>query len=388
MNFERLQSESQNDYIIRICGMKEALGITWDDIATIINNETGVERTGVAYRKYYARHKDDAPFRLDTDTKESLAVQMERNKLQATKLEASRYIRQYSRFELFYDNIREAIEALPVPAFEPIPESYSNKEYVLTLADLHYGSVFDSENNEYSRKECSKRLQLLLGHVIDYIKYEGIQHMYVLSLGDSVQGILRITDLQLNDIPVVDCVVEVSRLIAQFLNELSKYISVDFYAVSAANHSQTRPIGSKASELATEDVERIIINYIADLLRDNYRVAVCTDMSRDYVDFDIFDYNVIAMHGHQIKNTQTAIKDMSALCQKFYDYMFLGHYHSGQELCVGERDFHNIEVLISPSIIGSCQYSDRLMRGAKAAARVYEFDAKHGHTGTKTFILN
>lgn len=388
MSFTRERSESAHDYIIRICGMKGELGYTWDDIADVINGELGYSRTGVAYRKFYARHKDDAPVTIDYETEDSLAIQVERNKLQATKIEANRYIRQYSRFDLFYSNVREAIETLPLPEFQAIPPEYSGKQYVLTISDLHYGSTYESENNDYSRKECERRLTALLGEVIEFIKYEGVQHMFVLSLGDTVQGILRMTDLQLNDIPVVDCVVEVSRLLAQFLNQLSAYTLIDFYAVSAANHSQTRPLGSKASELATEDVERIIINYVADMLRDNSRISVYTDMSRDYVDFKIFDYNVIAMHGHQIKNTNTAIRDMSALCQKFYDYMFIGHYHSRQEICVGERAGHNIEVLIAPSVIGSCQYSDKLMRGAKASACIYEFDEQHGHTGTKTFILN
>lgn len=389
MDFKRLDGENDKEYILRICGAKTDIGCTWDDIANIINEELGYDRTGLAYRKFYTRHNHDIDMpKLDYETQSSIAIRMERDKLQATKLEESRFLRHYSRFDLFYSNIREAIESLPMPTLNPLPVSCSDKEYVLTLSDLHYGSTYESENNEYSRKECERRLSALLGEVIEFVKYEGVRHMHILSLGDTVQGILRMTDIQINDIPVVDCVVEVSRLLAQFLNELSAYTFIDFYAVSAANHSQTRPLGSKASELATEDVERIIINYISDMLLNNPRVWAHTDMSRDYVCFKIFDYNIIAMHGHQIKDKNNAIKDMSALCQKFYDYMFMGHYHSRQEICVGEKDGHNIEVLISPALIGSCQYSDKMMTGAKSAACIYEFDERHGHTGTKTFILN
>lgn len=388
MDFNKLSNETNDEYIIRICGMKEELGVTWDKIADIINDNLGVDRTESTYRKFYARHTQSLPLNIDAETAESLLTQVERAKLQTTKVEMNRYLRQYSRFDLFYDNIRDAIETLPMPEVKPAPAVTNDKEYILAISDLHYGATYSSENNEYSRKECERRLNVLLGEVIDFVKYEGIDHLNVVSLGDTIQGILRMTDLQLNDIAVVDCVVEISRIIAQFLNELSAYVFVDYYAVSAANHSQTRPIGSKASELAAEDVERIIINYVSDLLADNGRVWVYTDMSRDYIDFSVFDYNVIAMHGHQVKNMQTAIRDMSALCQKFYDYMLIGHFHSAQEICVGERDGHNIEVLVSPSIIGSCQYSDKLMKGAKASAKIYEFDERRGHTMTKTIILN
>lgn len=388
MDFRKLRDETSDEYIIRVCGMKDASGYTWDKIAAIINNELGQERTESSYRKFYARYTHNIPLNLETDTAESFMNQIERNKLQTTKVELNRCLRQYSRFDLFYDNIRDAIETLPMPVVKPAPTVTSDNEYVLVISDLHYGATYASENNEYSREECRRRFNRLLGETIEFIKYEGVEHLNIVSLGDTVQGILRMTDLQLNDIAVVDCVVEVSRIIAEFLNELSAYVYIDYYAVSAANHSQTRPLGSKASEIATEDVERIIINYISDMLRDNGRVWVYTDMTRDYVDFSVFDYEIIAMHGHQIKNLNTAIKDMSSLCQKFYDYMLLGHYHSSQEICVGEKGGHNIEVLVSPSVIGSCCYSDKLMRGAKAAAKIYEFDQNHGHTMTRTIILN
>lgn len=388
MDYKRASDETKEEYILRICGLKDVIGVTWDRIAAIINENLGIERTESSYRKFYARHANGLPLNIDAETAQSLNIQSERNKLHTTKVELNRYLRHYSRFDLFYENIRDAIETLPPPEVKPFPAKASDKEYILTISDLHYGSTYTSENNRYSRDICRQRLNTLLGEVIEFVKYEGVEHLNVVSLGDTIQGILRLTDLQLNDIAVVDCVVEISRILAAFLNELTAYVYVDYYAVSAANHTQTRPIGSKASELATEDVERIIINYISDLLADNGRACIHTDMSRDYIDFSVFDFQVIAMHGHQIKNLPTAIKDMSSVCQKFYDYMLLGHLHSAQELCVGERDEHNIEVLVSPSIIGSCPYSDKLLKGSKSAAKIYEFDERHGHTMTKTIILN
>jgi hypothetical protein len=39
-------------------------------------------------------------------------------------------------------------------------------------------------------------------------------------------------------------------------------------------------------------------------------------------------------------------------------------------------------------MIGSDPYSDSIMKGSKAAAKVYGFDNLHGHTETYKFILN
>lgn len=401
IDLKRRPDESPADYEMRICGLKEILGKRWDEVAAIINEELGQDYTESRYRKRYnaavVTSEHTRPLgsgavvdtsALDNMTQLKTELAMERQKLSAEKLELQRQLRQQARFELFYDKVASAVQALPVLDFQPLPVAASEKAWVLTLADLHYGSTFYSENNCYSREVAQSRMQDLCGQVIAEVQKNQIDYLTILSLGDTIEGLLRMTDLKLNDIPVVDCVVEVSRLLAQFLNQLSVYCLIDFYAVSAANHSQTRPLGSKANELATEDLERIIINYIKDMLADNDRVDVWIDLDREYVTFDLFDIHCVALHGHQIKNLQSALKDLSSLHQQFYSYLFCAHFHAAQEIVVGERDGHNCEVLVSPSLIGSDPYSDKLLKGAKAASALYGFDREHGHISTTKFILN
>lgn len=201
-------------------------------------------------------------------------------------------------------------------------------------------------------------------------------------------GILRITDLQLNEIPVVESVVEISRLLAQFLNDISAFCEIEYYHCSNSNHSQTRPLGTKASELAAEDLEKIIVSYIHDLLRDNPRIKVISDLDKDYLTFNIFDFKAIVLHGHQIKNTKDVLKDLSNLHRQFYDFCFLGHTHAANEIIVGEDISHNLEILTCPSFIGSDPYSDSLMVGCKSMVKLYEFDKIYGHTASRNIILN
>ena len=196
------------------------------------------------------------------------------------------------------------------------------------------------------------------------------------------------TDLQINDIPVVDAVVEISRLIAEFLNELSASCNITYYHVPKANHSQIRPLGSKASEIASEDMEKIIVNYISDLLKNNSRVTVKSNLEKDYVDFKIFDFECTSLHGHQIKNIKTTVKDLSNINRKWYSYVFLGHTHSANEIIVGEENHNNIEVLTIPSFIGSDPYADSLFVGSKAMVKIFEFDRVYGHIGSRYIILN
>jgi len=281
------------------------------------------------------------------------------------------------------------ITTLPLPEFYPtISELENVKEYVLSIADIHAGATFTSENNEYSLDICKERFETLLGETIQFVQDKNLSKIKVIEMGDSIQGLLRLSDLKLNESSVVEATVFVSRLIAQFLNELSAYCYVEYYHVPTSNHSQNRPLGTKASEIATEDVEYVISHYIKDVLSNNNRVTVNLNSGKEYIKIPILDYNAIAMHGHQIKNIKDSLKDLSQLHREFYDFVFLAHYHSGSEMIVGESIINDSEVLICPSFVGSDPYSDSLMVGSKASCKIFGFDYYKGHTETYKILLN
>lgn len=317
-----------------------------------------------------------------------LELEKERKKLQATKIEYNRNLRTASRFELFYENVREAIRALEVPDFKDIPLVDNEKEYVLNFSDIHYASTFVSVNNEYSREICHERFNLMAEKTIKFVTENKVAKLLVINNADSIQGMLRISDVKLNDIPVVESVVEVSQLLAKFLNKLSKYVNIEYIHVPMANHSQTRPLGTKASELPAEDMEKIIVNYVADLCINNKRIYVHRKYKGDNVQFKIFDFECIALHGHQIKNIKSSLRDLSQLHRKWYSFVFLGHYHNSINYTSGEKETYNAEILVAPSIVGSCQYSDKLMVGGKSMAKIYGFDRVEGLVETRNLILN
>ena len=305
----------------------------------------------------------------DTDIDDKIReLQKERHKNQATAIELNRLNRQQDRFELFYENIKNAIQALPVPHFtyDGSRLHESQKEYLLSIADIHGGANFKSENNEYSLEICANRFNKLLNYMIPYVQKHNITKLNVVELGDSIQGILRISDVKLNETSVVNAVVY----------------------VPSANHTQTRCLGTKANELVAEDLEYVIANYIKDVLVNNKNINVYTNFGHEYIEIPLFDFNVIALHGHQINNIQNSLRDLSMLHHKFYDYCILGHTHASNDMVVGEGVSNDVEVLVCSSFIGSDPYSDKLMKGAKAACKVFIFDDINGHIGTDKIILN
>lgn len=207
-------------------------------------------------------------------------------------------------------------------------------------------------------------------------------------MGDDIQGILRLSDLQLNESSVVKATVFVAKTIARFLNDLSEYCFIDYYHCPTSNHSQTRPLGTKASEIASEDVEYVICNYIKDVLVNNSRIIPHMNFGYEYIEIPIFDFKTIAMHGHTINNIDNVLKDLTYHKKTFYTTVFLAHYHAAKMGTVGEMSDTDCEVIVCPSFVGSCPYSEKLMKGAKPSCCIYGYDKKYGHLETYKFILN
>ena len=395
--YTRLPNETDEALILRICRDKGFIG-SWDDVAVVLNRLLGANYRPNTYRNNFQSYNKFRQVDLEKSESSLLEeikeqrreLEKEKIQIQTANIERNRIDRAESRHKMYYQYVGTAIQSLPMPDFRPLYSDFENKvEYLATLADVHYGANFKSENNEYSPAIAKERFEYLSARIVSFVQSHKLRKIHIVSLGDLVQGVLRVSDLKINDSSVVKAVVEISRLVALFLNEISAYVMVEYYHSPTANHTQIRPLGTKASEIADEDLEYVIGNYIKDLCANNDRITVhLADEGKQYIEIPIFDYEIVAMHGHQIKNIETSVRDMSMLKRTFIDYLILGHFHNGKEIPSFESSCYDTEILVSPSFIGSDPYSDSIMKGAKASVKIYGFDDIYGHTETHKIILN
>ena len=398
MEYKRYESETEEELTYRICSDKDKIG-SWQAVADILNRLLGTEFTESKFRKSYqafekmldankGKFLDDDNYLKEIDLKHE-AIRKERIKLQTANVERGRVDRGESRQEMYYEFVGAVKDTIPLPEFRPINLYSGDKEYLCCIADIHFGAKFKSENNEYSIEICEDRFNLLLSHLIEFIEEKRLSRIHILELGDSIQGILRISDLKINETTVAKATVQVSKLIAKFLSDLSKYCYVDYYHVPFANHTQTRNLGTKAGELADEDAEYVISHYIEDLCSNNNRINVnLAEEGKQYISVPIQGNEIVAMHGHTIKNIESSIKDLSMMRREFIDYLFLGHYHGNKEMNGNEGCCNDTEVIVCPSFVGSDPYSDSLMKGSKSSVKIYGFDDLYGHNETYKFVLN
>lgn len=312
-----------------------------------------------------------------------IELQKERVKISTLRNELNKTIREESRKELFYANIRDAVVSNPLEPvqFDICYEQQPSKEYLLTFADVHYGSTFDVGINKYSPEICQERFNQLFSETVELIEEEGINHLYIASLGDLIQGVLRLSDVKLNSISMIEQVMGIARLVANFLNQLSQYCKITYLHVINANHSELRLLGSKSGELQ-EDVELLIGSYIKDLLVLNNRVEVIIG-DDSVMDINLCGYNIGLTHGQHIKNKESYIKDLSATRHKHYDFLILGHIHHYSCVTVSTtQDGNPTQVISVPSVVGSCPYSQKIMKTSPSGALLLCFKENHGKINT------
>jgi hypothetical protein len=243
-------------------------------------------------------------------------------------------------------------------------------------------------NNEYSPEIAKQRMEQLIAEVVDIVETYDLDHIDVINGADSIEGMsLRVSQLQSLSMGFIDQTIQFSKFISSWLNELSKHVKITYHHVPASNHSQIRPFNSSRNEFTSEDLEKVIMNYVHDSLENNPRITVPL-YDTDIVKLNIQGYNVWALHGHQLKGKKDAIRDLSNLHRSFIDYLYVAHFHHAGSLTVGESKTNNVELIQIPSVMGSDEYSDSLMTGAKAGAEFAIYEKNKGRRIIHNILLN
>jgi len=403
MEYFKKENESDFDYIIRLVDGKSN-GLYDIDYTELFKLGFGVELNPDECRKRYYGLKMILPY-LDNEKVKNISsddilleleskkieLQKEKYKIQTLRLDLNRIIRESSRTELLFEEFILALkecEKLPFPQFKELHNQPVNKQYILSFADSHFGKEFESITNEYNLDIVYDRFNKLLNEIIEIVDECKINKLIILALGDLVEGMcLRISQLSSLKIGITKQTVEFMRFLVSWLNKVSEYVEIEYYSTPYSNHGQIRPFGTKANEFVSEDMEQIIFTYVNDMLENNPRIEV-KECKNKHLIFDIFDYKIIASHGHNIKDINDFIKDASDKYKIFFDYAFFAHKHSSGVKTVGEGANNNCEIINVPSIMGCDDYADDLLVGSKAGATLIEFTEKQGKRKTYDIILN
>ena len=394
---KRLDNETENQTLWRI-GKAKANGllgdITWVEVADFFNKEFREDETqyydSSAYRKRYKNFSDayDELFSQENFTNEEIITIEEHKrelekakiKLQTEKLEYNKWLREEARDELICEKICNEIRlnnSLISP--DPIIIDKSSRSAVLAFGDEHYATEFTIYGlygeilNSYSPEIFEQRMWDLFYQTIDIIKKEHLTTLYVFALGDFTDGILRCSQLMKLRYGVVEGTVKYANFIANWLNELSKYVNVKYQMVYG-NHSELRMLGQPKGTFKEENTGLFVREMIKTYLEDNPNFEMIINPTGLIFD-NIEGLNVLGIHG-EVKNMENAIKDFSNTYNTNIQILLGGHMHHYKAETVGV----NKDVINVPSIIGIDDYSMSLNKTSNPGAVLFCIEENKGVT--------
>ena len=338
---QRLPGETQEQYFYRICMMKDSLGFTWPQMAEIFNEEFGCEKTDSAYRKKWAAFNQI--FNANTDKLVGESKYLRELKEQTDELyKAKRQLydqrREYNKMLVndararhLSERLIEAANIAPLQNYSDMfnfNSSISDEEATLFLSDWHYGQGSNNIWNEYNVKICKERVSKLFSKVISAIQDHKINTLHIALLGDFVNGGIHTSCRVASEENTCEQLMHVSEIIANFINEVSAYVSqVNVYS-TYGNHA--RSIQKKEDNIHADNMERVIPWWIAQRLKDNYKVNVIDSEYYEFIYFNVCGYNVVCTHGDldQFKNIGVTVNSIfTKKYGKSIDYTFSADKH-------------------------------------------------------------
>lgn len=387
-DLKRIDGETQDQYFYRICNMKDSLGFTWPQMAEIFNQEFGCDKGDTAYRKEWNAFSRILNANMDKligknkyldNIKEAKReLEKERKKLQTEKLEYSKWLREEARDEMIRDAIIEEIRKNY--QFEsPTTVFYEDSMRVacLCLADPHYGVYFKILGlhgevlNEYSPEIFEERMEELFNRVVNIIEKEHIEVLHIYSLGDELDGILRVSQLMKLKYGVVESAIRYADYMSTWLNALSKHVYIKFQAVKG-NHTELRMLGQPKGTFKDDNAALFINEIIKTRLEKNLNFEMIENPTGLIFD-NICGFNLLGIHG-EVKDLTSAIKDFSNTYNTMIDILIGGHTHHLNEETVGI----NKDVISVPSIIGIDDFSMKLNRTSNPGATMFFVEEGRG----------
>lgn len=384
-NYDRKPLESNLQYLLRLVEIKIEMkpdDLGWKDIVDMTGLDVNPDtlRKAMQPKEFggYAIYKEfQSATTTDEEHREKLReIQRELQKVRDENLAIRENNRLTSRKENILEQVREYVknvEPIAVPQVEYFGDS--DTVFIGGIADAHFGKdiiindLFGSPMNVYNEQMFYDRMWNLFNHYVDIIKDEKISKIAFFDLADAIEGVLRLSSLQVIKYGIIESAVKYAKFMATWLSELSKYVEVDYYGC-LGNHDEIRPLGSKAGEFAKENMHYVVRELLVAYLSSNDRVNIAQSSQIQYAEFK--GIKVLATHGQNESNLVSSVKDYKEIYDVKVDIMISGHLHNSKQETVSL----NTKVIQFPSIVGIDDFSMKIKKSAKAEGKVILFKGK------------
>lgn len=359
--FERFPNEMEDEYIFRICDMKNELDYTWEEIADVLNKNLGYEFTSSKYRKSYQyfqkmfeanKHKYfDGEMIEELDTKQDDLYKQE-IRTRDWLNEKRKTLRDEARIDMLKDALRQPMKVLPrLEVNDDVTDvSVDSAEAVLVLSDWHYGEVVESFFNNFNKDIFIKRIEYLSSQVLKYCKRNNVAILNVLNLNDLISGNIHVSNRVNESVNLIEQVKYVSETMANMLNLFANNIRFVTYRSSTDNHSRLNK--SYEEHIEKENLTKLIDWWLEERLSGTNVEIKNDNLSDDLGLIKLLNGKIVFFsHGHN-DSISSSISDYSLATGIRADYVILGHYHSDKATAI-----QGCKVYVNGSLIGSNNFA-------------------------------
>lgn len=380
MNFEKKENEKEIEYIIRLFKNRKEYDLDYSEIFKLAFD---VELASDEARKrfyginMFIEKMDKTPINNSTDDilnkiiEQKQELKKERIKLSDERTIFNKSLRKRAREEEINETIEKSIKTLkPINFPEEIELIESDKSAILCISDQHFGKEFEIKDfsgnilNKYNIDIFKNRMNNLKDKVIQIIKKEEINKLHIFSLGDSIEGMLRINALKQLQLGLTDSAIQFSYFMINWLNELSKYIKIEYRHV-LGNHDDIRVITNQKGDFPEENMGKIIYQFIKLGLKDNPNIDIVDNKDHNFIYCNIAGYDILGLHnaGNNISDT---LKNYEYCYKSNIDIVLAGHIHHNNTQNVGIEK----NIICVPSIVGADSYSISLKKVSDPGAKL------------------
>lgn len=334
----RIEGETDNQYIFRICSHKDEIG-TWYDVADIINETLGLNKDECCYRKSWKAFQDlqrvnvcnslEGQDILQEIREEKRALEKEKVKFRDERNEVRRLMRIQAREESMRELIERCIDAHDPADFHHVKilnDDKKSSDMIVHLTDLHAGSGIKNSFNMYDKDIMSDRIKEYCDKIVEVAQRHHVVRCYIVLGGDLVNGAIHVNSRLENNEHVIQQVISAAEAIAWFVSEISRFMNdVKVFSVPG-NHSRLFP--DKELNQYGEYLDKLVTYIVKTKCSKFYNIEFIDNRIEDSIaSFCVRKKLVYAVHGDK-DSVSSVVQNLTMMTGMKPDIVLMGHRHT------------------------------------------------------------
>jgi len=274
---------------------------------------------------------------MDELDAKKLELQKERQKFYDQRMAYTKIVRERAREEELNEIIERCVASGRMPGLHPnmyegtgiVRHGAGGGTLLVSLNDIHYGANIDNAWRTYNSDICADMMTEYLERILAIADTHRSEDCVVWAAGDLISGSIHRSIQVSNKENVIEQVMGVSELIAQFLAHLSEsFRTVRFISV-AGNHSRIE--ANKDNAITAERMDELVEWYLRARLQNFKNVIIDDEHKLDHTIsvFNVMGKNYAMVHG-DFDASYTKVQSLQSLVKEPLYAVLCGHMHHNQ----------------------------------------------------------